>query len=60
MKRQHYIFALVLTFVVEVFLFSVFLGKIEHIAADPVVVNECLKSVEVNYGTPSEYKTGID
>lgn len=60
MKRQHYIFALVLTFVVEVFLFSVSLGKIEHIAADPVVVNECLKSVEVNYGSPSEYKTGID
>ena len=60
MKRQGYIVALVLTFVIEVVLCFCFLGKIDQTAQDPVVVNECLKSVEVNYGEPSEYKTNID
>jgi len=60
MKQKRYIFVLIIAFVLEAVLCLYFLGKMEEVKNDPVMINECLKSVEVNYGNPSEYVTGID
>ena len=60
MKSTRYIVALVITFILEAVLCFYFLGKMDIGDNDPVKINECLKSVETNYGDESSYITSVD
>lgn len=60
MKKQGYIVVLVLTFVIEAVFCIGLLGKIEKSSQDTVAVNECLKSVEENFGNESLYIKSVD
>lgn len=60
MKSTRYIVALVITFILEAVLCFYFLGKMDIGSNDPVKINECLKSVETNYGDTSSYITSVD
>ena len=57
MKRFPFLLLILVTFLVELFLcFSIIRG-IRDEGQDSVVVNECRKSVEENFGDSSKYKT---
>ena len=60
MKSTGYIVALIITFILEAVLCFYFLGKMDIGSNDPIKINECLKSVETNYGDQSSYITSVD
>lgn len=55
MNRKLIIIFLVITLVLEIFFVYVILGRLSDTKQDPVRVNECIKSVEMNYGNPEKY-----
>ena len=57
MKKTPFIIALVLTFVLEVIGCYYFIGRPGQVKQDPVAVNECLYSIEENFGTEEQYST---
>ena len=60
MKTGRYIAALLVTLVLEVVCCLFFFNKIDNIKQDTVMINECVKSVEENYGDESAYSTSLD
>ncbi len=60
MKSTRYIVALIVTFILEAVLCIYFLGQMNIDHNDPVKINECLKSVEMNYGDSSSYVSSVD
>ena len=57
MKKTPFIIALVLTFVLEVIGCYYFIGRPRQVKQDPVAVNECLYSIEENFGDEEQYST---
>ena len=55
MNRKSIIIFLVISLVLEVLFVYVILGRLSDTKQDPVRVNECIKSVEMNYGNPEKY-----
>ena len=60
MKITRYIVALVITFILEAVLCFFFLGQMKTEYNDPVLINECLKSVEENFPDKSSYITNVE
>ena len=60
MRKKIFIPVLILTFLIEAILCGIFLFRIENVEQDPVQINECLKSVEVNYGNEDLYDRSLD
>ncbi len=55
MKKKPFFIFLIITFIAEIILCIALTGKMELTGLDTVAVNECLKSVEENYGDASKY-----
>jgi len=60
MKKAPFIVALAITFILELVAALYFVGKMTEIKRDPVLVNECLKSIENNYGNETAYADVLD
>ena len=60
MKARRYIAALAVTLVLEIAFCLFFFNKIDDITQDPVVINECIKSVEINYPDSDAYSRALD
>lgn len=59
MKKFSFLIILVLTFVLEITVCFVSIGKLSDIKQDTVAVNSCLHSVEDNFGEPDKYKKDL-
>ena len=60
MRNGRYIIAIILTFILEAGLCFFFLGKIGSVRQDTVAVNECVRSVETNFGNEQAYSRALD
>ena len=52
MKLKYFISLMFLSFVIEIIIAYMFINRIESVKSDPVLINECLKSVEENWIIP--------
>lgn len=59
MKKTPFIVSIIITIILELSICGLYLGKITEEKQDPVAINECLKSVEENYGNELKYKNII-
>ena len=59
MKSKGFIFLIILIFAIEAGLTVLFLKKSESVQQDSVAVNDCLKTVEENYGNEELYPTKL-
>ena len=59
MKKSPFLLLIVLTLLLEITLCFFIIRGIRDNGQDTVVINECLKSVEVNYGDSSKYITTL-
>ncbi len=59
MKRTRFILLLLITFLAEILLVINFTGKIILRGQDTVAVNDCVKSVENNFGNESAYSDAL-
>ena len=60
MKKGFIILTLIISFLFE-FLFCTYsVNKIDYIEEEPIIINECLKSIEVNYGIEDKYDKTLD
>ncbi len=55
MKRSPFLFMMILTFAIEIILCFYLINGIEEQHLDPVVINECVKSVEDSFDDSSNY-----
>ena len=60
MKKRLIIVTLIISFALEVFMCTTSLKQIEYTKEDPVKINECLKSIESNYGNEYRYNKELD
>ena len=60
MKKRLIIITLIISFILEVFMCTTSLKQIEYTKEDPVKINECLKSIESNYGNEYRYNKELD
>lgn len=60
MKSYRYITALIITLILEIVFCLIFFNQIENIRQDPVVINECVKSIEANYPNSDAYSRVLD
>ena len=56
MKKSTFILSLIFTIILEIIICFFLIGKISTQKQDTVAINECLKSVEQNYGNEDKYK----
>ena len=49
-----------LSFVIEIIIAYMFINRIESVKSNPVLINECLKSVEENWGRSDSYVNKYD
>lgn len=59
MKKYPFLILIVLSFLAEIIICFLIIRGIRNVEQDTVVVNECLKSVEDNYGDDSKYITTL-
>ena len=59
MKKFPFLILIVLSFLAEIIICFLIIRGIRNVEQDTVVVNECLKSVEYNYGDDSKYITTL-
>ena len=60
MKRSPFLILVIFTFLAEMILCFFFCNRIDTVTQDTVLVNECVKSIDENYGNGSAYKTDLD
>ena len=60
MKSKHFIILIILTFIIEAVIAVSLINKIEETKPDPVLINECRKSVEDNWGNTEAYADKLD
>ncbi|MBR1861852.1 MAG: HAMP domain-containing histidine kinase [Lachnospiraceae bacterium] len=65
MKRTPFIVVLILAFVAEIAVSLVLISKMENdgisrSGTDPVLANECVKSIEENFGNEAEYRNALE
>ncbi len=59
MKKKPFLIFLIITFIAEAILCIALTGKMELTGLDTVAVNECVKSVEENYGSSEKYSNTL-
>ena len=60
MKLKYFISLMFLSFVIEIIIAYMFINRIESVKSNPVLINECLKSVEENWGRSDSYVNKYD
>jgi len=60
MKKAPFILILLITLIAELLACCLLLGRVREVSADPVKVNECMHSIQDNYGNESEYNRQLD
>ncbi|MCQ2527135.1 MAG: HAMP domain-containing histidine kinase [Lachnospiraceae bacterium] len=60
MKRAPFLISIIVSFVLEIILGIIIIGKIGNIEQDTVVINECLKIVAQNYGDTDSYSDKLE
>ena len=55
MKSRTFVIVIIIVFIIEASLTALFLRKAQTIEQDNVMINDCLKTVEENYGNVSKY-----
>ena len=60
MKINRIIVILIISVIIEGILTILTVGRISDTKQDPVKVNECVKSVELNYGDTDSYSLSLD
>ncbi len=60
MRRYPFLILVVLTFLAEISLCTFFFSRIDTVAQDTVKVNECIKSIDANFGNESAYSKDLD
>ena len=59
MRKKLFVVLIVLTFLVEASVSLYFLRKTEKVEQDPVAVNDCVKTIEENFGNTGAYPSGL-
>ena len=59
MKKSPFLLLIIFTFIVELVLCFFIIRGIRDEGQDTVLVNECVKSVEENFGNPEGYRTSL-
>ena len=60
MRRRTFLIIFIITFVIETFVISVVLGNSKSHRQDSVKVNECVKTIENNYGNTDKYDKELE
>ena len=60
MKRAPFLISIIISFVLEIVLGIIIIGKIGNIEQDTVVINECLHIVAQNYGDTDSYSDKLE
>lgn len=60
MRRAPFVIILALTFLLEAAALVYFTGRIEERRQDPVKINECVRSIEENFGNEDSYSGSLD
>lgn len=60
MKKTPFLVALIFTFIIELMAGLLMIGRIGDIRQDTVLVNECVQSVNRNYGNTDMYSHALD
>ncbi len=59
MKKTPFIVLLIITFLAEAVLGIILTGKMKLSGQDTVMVNECVKSIEANFGNEEKYNRSL-
>ena len=60
MRKRAFLIIFIITFVIEIFVISIVLGNSKSHRQDSVKVNECVKTIENNYGSPDKYDKELE
>ncbi|MBP3237764.1 MAG: HAMP domain-containing histidine kinase [Lachnospiraceae bacterium] len=59
MSKKAFYITIIISFVIELLLAVLLIGKIENAGQDPVRINDCLKDVANNFGDEEKYPEGL-
>ena len=59
MRSRTFVIAIIIVFIIEASMTALFLRKVQNVEQDNVLINDCLKTVEENYGDEASYPTSL-